>query len=168
MMELCLIGLFLFIRDEQGVFTGIGQAVIMMIATVLTVIYQLLLGNAFASILEYLPAYMENRNDSEGKLKQKCSQQVHSVLYVSYCTVVMAGWYPSRRFLKIFRKVFTSLHGINSIYQASVGMSMRLFNVPVLLSGFQKMVLESAMMRSPMQGISVKISESAMSLQTLI
>jgi len=73
MMELCLIGLFLFIRDEQGVFTGIGQAVIMMIATVLTVIYQLLLGNAFASILEYLPAYMENRNDSEGKLKQECS-----------------------------------------------------------------------------------------------
>jgi len=73
MMKLCLIGLFLFIRDEQGVFTGIDQAVIMMIATVLTVIYQLLLGNAFASILEYLSAYMKNRNDSEGKLKQKCS-----------------------------------------------------------------------------------------------
>jgi hypothetical protein len=30
------------------------------------------------------------------------------------------------------------LHEINSIYQASVGMSMRLFNVSVLLSEFQR------------------------------
>jgi len=72
MMKLCLIGLFLFICDEQGVFTDIDQAVIMMIVTVLTVIYQLLLGNAFASILKYLSAYMKNRNDSKEKLKQEC------------------------------------------------------------------------------------------------
>ena len=65
MMELCLIGLFLSICDEWDVFIGIDQATIMMIATVSTFIYQLLLRNTFASILEYLPAYMENRNDQK-------------------------------------------------------------------------------------------------------
>jgi len=67
MMELCLIGLFLSIRDDRGVFTGIGQAVVMMIATTLTVIYQLLLGNIFSSILKYLPAFPKDREDEGGE-----------------------------------------------------------------------------------------------------
>ena len=67
MMELCLIGLFLSIRDDQGVFTGIGQAVVMMIATTLTVIYQLLLGTTFSSILKYLPAFPKDREDEGGE-----------------------------------------------------------------------------------------------------
>ncbi len=66
MMELCLIGLFLSIRDDRGVLTGIGQAVIMMIATTSTVIYQLLLGNVFASILKYLPASTKDGEGQEG------------------------------------------------------------------------------------------------------
>lgn len=67
MMELCLIGLFLSTRNDRGVFTGIGQAVVMMIATTLTVIYQLLLGNIFSSILQYLPAFPKDREDEGGK-----------------------------------------------------------------------------------------------------
>jgi len=63
MMELCLIGLFLSIRNDRGVLTGIGQAVIMMIATTLTIIYQLFLGNIFFSILKYLPAFTKDRED---------------------------------------------------------------------------------------------------------
>lgn len=39
MMELCLIGLFLSIRNDRGVFTGIGQAVVIIITITLTVIY---------------------------------------------------------------------------------------------------------------------------------
>ena len=66
-MELCLIGLFLSIRDDQGVFTGIGQAVVMMIATTSTVIYQLLLGNIFSSILKYLSAFPKDREDEGGE-----------------------------------------------------------------------------------------------------
>jgi len=67
MMELCLIGLFLSIRNDRGVLTGIGQAVIMMIATTLTVIYQLFLGNIFSSILKYLPASTKDREDDGGE-----------------------------------------------------------------------------------------------------
>lgn len=66
-MELCLVGLFLSIRDNRGVFIGIGQAVVMMIATALTVIYQLLLGNIFSSILKYLPAFPKDKEDEGGE-----------------------------------------------------------------------------------------------------
>ena len=66
-MELCLIGLFLSIRDDRDVFTGIGQAVVMVIATALTVIYQMLLGNIFSSILKYLPAFPKDREDEGGE-----------------------------------------------------------------------------------------------------
>ncbi len=38
-MELYLIGLFLSIRDNRGVFTGISQAVVIIITIILTVIY---------------------------------------------------------------------------------------------------------------------------------
>lgn len=38
-MELYLIGLFLSIRDDRDVFTGISQAVVMIITIILTVIY---------------------------------------------------------------------------------------------------------------------------------
>ncbi|KAL9127437.1 MAG: hypothetical protein Q9217_003689, partial [Psora testacea] len=74
MMELCLIGLFLSIRSDRDAFAGIGQAVIIMIATIFTVIYQLLLGNIFASILKYLPASTKDGGGQERK-----SKEVHSL-----------------------------------------------------------------------------------------
>ncbi len=38
-MKLCLIDLFLFIRNDQDVFINIDQIVIMIIVTTLTIIY---------------------------------------------------------------------------------------------------------------------------------
>ncbi len=38
-MELYLIGLFLSISDNRGAFTGISQAVVIIITIILTVIY---------------------------------------------------------------------------------------------------------------------------------
>lgn len=58
-MELCLIGLFLSIRNGRDAFTGVGQAVVMTIATALTVVYQLIIENNFSSILSYLPVSTE-------------------------------------------------------------------------------------------------------------
>ena len=55
-MELCLVGLFLLIQNDRDAFTGVGQAVVMIIATTLMVIYQILLENNFLPILRYLPA----------------------------------------------------------------------------------------------------------------
>jgi len=38
-MELYLIGLFLSIRDDRGVFTGISQAIVIILTIILIVIY---------------------------------------------------------------------------------------------------------------------------------
>jgi len=54
-MELCVTGLFFLVRDDHNRATCIGQAVIMSIATVITVSFQVLLNNAFAPLLRFLP-----------------------------------------------------------------------------------------------------------------
>ncbi len=67
MMKLCLIDLFLSIRNDRNVLTDIDQVVIMMIATTLTVIYQLFLRNIFFSILKYLSAFTKDRENDGGE-----------------------------------------------------------------------------------------------------
>ena len=64
-MELCLIGLFLSTRDDRDAFASVGQAVIIIVTAILTVIYHLLLRNAFAPILKYISASSENGGDQE-------------------------------------------------------------------------------------------------------
>lgn len=69
-MELVLIGLFLLVRntrDENGYQTPVGnstpckgQAIIMIIVLVFTVIYQFLLNSAFGPLIRYLPITLED------------------------------------------------------------------------------------------------------------
>ncbi|KAL9014655.1 MAG: hypothetical protein Q9173_000688 [Seirophora scorigena] len=64
-MELCLIGLFFLVRDvnDQGDAVGTpckGQAIIMIIVLILTVLYQFLLNNAFGPLFRYLPITLED------------------------------------------------------------------------------------------------------------
>ncbi len=91
MIELCLIGFFLSIRDDQGVFTGIGQVVVMMIATTSTVIYQLLLGNIFFSILKYLSVFPKDRED-EGGESNLSYFSVSALDYLRYLGYICYGW----------------------------------------------------------------------------
>jgi len=55
-MELCIIGLFFLVRDDHDRSTCVDQAVIMIIAIAMTVIFQFLLNNAFAPLLRFLPS----------------------------------------------------------------------------------------------------------------
>ena len=56
-MELCVTGLFFLVRDDQNRATCIGQAIIMIIATIITVSFQVLLNNAFTPFLRFLPTF---------------------------------------------------------------------------------------------------------------
>lgn len=58
-----LIGLFLSIRDSQGTFGGVGQAVIMITATIISSVYQMILRNYFGHALRSLPATINGRAD---------------------------------------------------------------------------------------------------------
>ena len=67
-MELCMIGLFFIRRDAQGQVACVPQAVIMIVVMALTVLYQILLNQAFAPMFEYIPITLEDdavRRDEE-------------------------------------------------------------------------------------------------------
>ncbi|KAL8805094.1 MAG: hypothetical protein Q9182_002184 [Xanthomendoza sp. 2 TL-2023] len=65
-MELCLIGLFFLVRDadEEGNQLATtpckGQAIIMIVVLILTIVYQFLLNNAFGPLFRYLPITLED------------------------------------------------------------------------------------------------------------
>lgn len=59
-MELCLIGLFFLVQDENGNAACAPQAIIMIVAAVFTVIYQVLLNWSFGPLFRHLPITFED------------------------------------------------------------------------------------------------------------
>lgn len=59
-MEVCLVGLFFLVRDVQGQVACFPQAIIMIIATIFTMLYQYTLNSAFGPLLTYLPITLED------------------------------------------------------------------------------------------------------------
>lgn len=59
-MELCLIGLFFLQTDERGNLVGFRQAIVMIVAMVITVGYQILLTKSFSPLFRYLPITFED------------------------------------------------------------------------------------------------------------
>ncbi|MCJ1278138.1 hypothetical protein MMC21_005953 [Puttea exsequens] len=85
-MDFCMIGLFFLVRDDHSRATCVGQAVIMIIATAMTLGFQILLNDEFAPLLRFLPqteargAEQEPKYPGTGKnshlrtLIQECSK----------------------------------------------------------------------------------------------
>lgn len=59
-MELCLIGLFFLVRDDKGKVSCKGQGICMVVVFVLTIMYQVLLNDAFGPLIRYLPITLED------------------------------------------------------------------------------------------------------------
>ena len=59
-MEIVLIGLFFLVRDADDNAAGYGQGVGMVVILILTVIYQILLNEAFGPLFRYLPITLED------------------------------------------------------------------------------------------------------------
>lgn len=64
-MELCLIGLFFLVQnaDAEGRAVGTpckGQAIVMIVVSIFTVIFQVLLNHSFAPLFRYLPITLED------------------------------------------------------------------------------------------------------------
>lgn len=59
-MEICLIGLFFLVRDTKGDVACLPQAIIMIICTFMTALYQLLLNFSFGPMFRYLPITFED------------------------------------------------------------------------------------------------------------
>ena len=77
-LEICLIGLFLLVRDEGRVWCCIGQAAVMVLMTVLTIGFQVLMNGAFGPLLVFSPI-MQHRSNGE------CSQEQFQGTRRVYC-----------------------------------------------------------------------------------
>ncbi|RAO71852.1 uncharacterized protein BHQ10_007864 [Talaromyces amestolkiae] len=67
-MELCLVGLFFLVRDENDRVACQGQAIVMIVVLILTLGYQYFLNEAFSPLIRYLPITLEDdavRRDEE-------------------------------------------------------------------------------------------------------
>src|SRR5262249_1047044 len=54
-MEVCLIGLFFLVRDSQGRVACVPHAICMIVATILTGLFQITMNRAFDPLVTYLP-----------------------------------------------------------------------------------------------------------------
>lgn len=59
-MEICLVGLFFLVRNEKNEVACAPQAIIMIVAAILTAIYQYLLNVSFGPLFRYLPITFED------------------------------------------------------------------------------------------------------------
>lgn len=64
-MELCLVGLFFLVRDADDAGRAVGtpckgQAIVMIVVFLLTILYQYLLNKAFGPLFRYLPITLED------------------------------------------------------------------------------------------------------------
>ena len=59
-MEICLIGLFFLVRDQNGRVACQGQAIVMIVVLIFTALFQYLLNDAFSPLFRYLPITLED------------------------------------------------------------------------------------------------------------
>ena len=86
-MKLCMIDLFFLVRDDHNRSTCVDQAVIMIIAIVMTVIFQFLLNNAFASLLQFLSS--TEMKIAKKEEKEEKEQKYHTSETNNYLRILM-------------------------------------------------------------------------------
>ncbi|KAK8091131.1 hypothetical protein PG994_000636 [Apiospora phragmitis] len=74
-MEICLIGLFFLVRDAEGNVACLPQAIIMIVCTFLTALYQLLLNSSFGPMYRYLPITFEDEAVLRDEAFQRAQDQ---------------------------------------------------------------------------------------------
>lgn len=67
-MEICLIGLFFLVQDEDGNLACFPHAIIMVIVGFFTILYQRTLNRAFGPLLTYLPITLEDEAVEKDKI----------------------------------------------------------------------------------------------------
>jgi hypothetical protein len=70
-MEMCLLGLFLLVRDEHQRSSCKFQAAVMIIVTGLTVTFQILLNRAFAPLLQFLSLVSADQCRESGDVESR-------------------------------------------------------------------------------------------------
>ncbi|KAI9727187.1 MAG: hypothetical protein M1834_008495 [Cirrosporium novae-zelandiae] len=83
-MELCLIGLFFLVRDSDGNIVCIGQASLMIFATLSTMLFHMKLRKIYKPLLKLLPLRVEEINQVEKKSENATRPDNHLKRYQSF------------------------------------------------------------------------------------
>jgi hypothetical protein len=81
MMELCMIGLFFLVRDNNGNVACTPQAIIMIVVLFLTILYQYLLNDSFGPLFRHLPITFEDEAEIRDRVFEQA--QARRLGYVS-------------------------------------------------------------------------------------
>ena len=68
-MKLCMINLFFLMRDDHNKAICVDQAVIMIITTTMTLVFQLIMNDAIISLLRFM-SRTELREEKESKYRE--------------------------------------------------------------------------------------------------
>ena len=74
MMEVVMVGLFFLVRDSEGNVTCTPQAIIMIVAIFLTILYQYLLNDSFGPLFRHLPVTFED----EAEIRDRVFEQAQA------------------------------------------------------------------------------------------
>ncbi|KFY68926.1 hypothetical protein V496_00677 [Pseudogymnoascus sp. VKM F-4515 (FW-2607)] len=73
-MEVCLIGLFLLVRDSENNVPCLPQALIMIVVMIMTALFQILLDQSFGPLYKHLPVTLED----DAILRDKAFERAHA------------------------------------------------------------------------------------------
>ena len=104
-MELCMIGLFLLARDDRNKAACVGQAVVMIIATAMTLGFQYLLNDAFAPLLRFMPQTEEGEAEEEPKYNGTGAPSHLGGLVRRY-----SKWFAPTRNRSLVDRTFADMH----------------------------------------------------------
>ncbi len=104
-LELCMIGLFFLVRDNHNRATCVGQAVIMIIATAMTLVFQLVLNDAVAPLLRFMPQTEMRKEEKEPKYRGTgTSNHLRSLLRKCF------NWLDRTREPSPINEIFFNMH----------------------------------------------------------
>ncbi len=104
-LKLCMIGLFFLVRDNHNRAICVDQAVIMIIATTMTLVFQLILNDVVASLLRFMPQTEMRKKKKESKYREtRTSNHLRSLLRKCF------NWLDRTRESSSINEIFFNMH----------------------------------------------------------
>ncbi len=104
-LKLCMIDLFFLVRDNHNRAICVDQAVIMIIATAMTLVFQLVLNDAVASLLRFMPQTEMREEKKESKYREtRTSNHLRSLLRKCF------NWLDRTRESSPINEIFFNMH----------------------------------------------------------
>ncbi len=104
-LKLCMIDLFFLVRDNHNRAICVDQAVIMIIATMMTLVFQLILNDVIASLFQFMSQTEMRKKKKESKYREtRTSNHLRSLLWKCF------NWLDRTRESSSINEIFFNMH----------------------------------------------------------